>query len=211
MKAPTDYLEAAKAQEIAAQLEAQGYAVVREPSGPEQGFDLVARKGDRALAYEIKAKPALGAATEQIRVLRQKARELGFDTFRLVIVGPPHETNVRIEDLDEKLLAYLSENTPRELEELSANTIVREICYVEFDTIEIGAQAVRVVGTGVVDVMLNGVYGKTGDLSGETDFPLDFDVVLDRDLQIREVRSIRVDTSSFFDWMEKPAVLEAAA
>ena len=54
-------------------------------------FDLVAVKGHRRIAYEVKVRQTLGVAAEQIASLRARARREGFDEFRLVVVNEPRE------------------------------------------------------------------------------------------------------------------------
>lgn len=203
------YLEAAKREEVAAQLEAAGYEVARRArqSSLPARFDLVAKKNGERLAIEVVAQSQLTASMDRIRQLRQSAREQGFTAFRLVIVSPPRETNVRIEDLPEKLYGYLQENVPGELAELSPRAFVEEVSAIEFGTVEVTAEEIRVVGTGVVDVAVNSLDGEPDDeATWSTDFPFDFDIALDHRLEIRGQPNIRVDTSSFFDGNETPAV-----
>ena len=58
------YLEAAKTEEIAAQLEAAGYRVVRQPSRAPR-FDLVAKKNGKRLAIEVVAQSRIMGMAER--------------------------------------------------------------------------------------------------------------------------------------------------
>ena len=92
------------------------------------------------------------------------------------------------------------ENMPPELDELSSNTHVSDVSSIEVDTIEVDSTGVLVKGSGVVEVELEYDGGDNRDgLTLETDFPFDFDVVLDSELRLQDVHDIRVDTSSFYE------------
>ena len=53
------YLQAAKIEEVASRLEAEGYRVVVGPSGQDDGYDLVAERGAEKLAIEVKDRASL--------------------------------------------------------------------------------------------------------------------------------------------------------
>lgn len=55
MIAPARYLEAAKLEELAQGLEAEGYNAAKEVSDGEVVYDLVASKNGRKIVYEVTA------------------------------------------------------------------------------------------------------------------------------------------------------------
>lgn len=196
---PVEYLEAAKLEDIAADLARQGFEVTREPAGADSDFDLVARRGDRVIAVEVKARSSLGDSAAQIAGLRKRALERGYSEFRLVVVNPPREAHIEIDRLCDVLAEHLTNQAfPESLDEVSTRTIIEGVTDLEIDSLEIDERGIHVVGSGSVDVELNYGGGEERDgLTTSSAFPFSFDVVLDHKLHIQEVGSIDVDTSSF--------------
>jgi hypothetical protein len=198
MTAAVQYLEAAKLDEIARELEREGYGVVRSFPEGDVVYDLVATRGDRKVAVEVKARSALRESAESIRQLRERARAHGYDEFRLVVVSPPRERQVEIAGLDDVLLRYMVDNVPAELDGLSSHTYLDAVSDIDVSSIEVTADGIRVVGTGIVEVTLEYGGGESRDgVSWEADFPFDFDVLLNHELEITEVHHLVCDTSSF--------------
>jgi hypothetical protein len=193
----TDYLEAAKIEEIASQLRGQGFEV--RTGDADTGYDLIATRAGERIAMQVKARSELGDSADQIARLREQARRDGYD-FRLVVVNPPRERAVEVEGLMQRLDEYLTENPPPELERLSSHTRMSGVSDLEIDSLEVTREGVHVTGNGVVDVELeySGGEAKDGVTSG-ADFPFSFDVLLDQELHIRRVNTLTVDTSSFYE------------
>ena len=120
--AVSDYLEIAKTEELAAQLRAAGYDVTLNAPASESAirYDLLATRNGERIAFEVKARTQFGGSADQINYLRKLARHDGINEFRLVLVNPPHKTDVNIDGLDIKLLTYLADDMPSELSELAS-------------------------------------------------------------------------------------------
>lgn len=200
MPAPVEYLEAAKIEEVASQMEADGYTVTRQHRNGANVYDLVATKAEEKIAVEVKARSALREATGQVRELRERAYSEGFTEFRLVITNPPHETRVEIDGLDDQLSRYFSSHLPETLSSLSKSTRATGVSSVEIDAVHVSADGVSVIGTGIVQVRLEDDMGATPADAGWTiDFPFTFKVMLDHTLTLASVTGLAVDTSSFHD------------
>jgi hypothetical protein len=196
MKA-TEYLEAAKVEEVAAHLRRQGYDVDASPAGADEGYDLLARKADRKVAVLVKAQSELREAAAEIAKLREQALRDGYDEFRLVVVNPPHEKTVEIEGLSNLLTEYMTNHFPGELDQLSSHALIESVSGVEADSVEIGKDGIRVRGSGIVDVALQDAGGEDRDgITSHTDFPFRFDVLLNHDREIEQAH-LDVDTSRF--------------
>lgn len=194
------YLEAAKADQVAAELEAAGYDIVREPENPGDTYDLLATKDGKTIAIEIKARSVLQQASEQIRRLREQALQRGYNEFRLIIANPPREKTIEIEGLEEALTHHLTEAVPQELYDVASQPYIYGLSDLEINAINVSEDGIRVIGTGFVDVALKWGGGEERDgLTLNTDAPLSFDVTLNNDLQIGEVHQMNIDTSSFED------------
>lgn len=199
MNASLKYLRAAKIEELAAQLRSDGYEVSVGAEGPDEGFDLVARKAGRKLAVEVAAQGALKDSLPDIHRLREQARDQGYDDFRLVVVNPPRAVEAEVEGIKDVLRHYLATNVPSKLAELATHTAVESVVLVEIDQLDVFKSGIHVAGKGVVDVRFDS-NGAPGDMASGTDgLPFTFDVTLDPNLQLQQVHKIDIDTSSYDD------------
>lgn len=205
MTASIDYLEAAKIEELTSQLRDEGYRVTVHPDGEDEGYDLVAEKNNRKVAVEVKFNARLRESAETIMALRRRAIERGYNEFRLVVVSPPHETDVHIEGLDKKLFEHLSKSPPDALKNGLESPRIESVRELEIDSISVTAEGTRVTGNGVVRVWerpTDGVYVTNiprSTLQWATGLPFSFEIKLDNELRITDVYKIDVDTSSWVD------------
>jgi len=218
MRVSLDYLEAAKIEEIAAQLQADGYVVESEASvtalDQTTYYDLIATKPGRRVAIEVKAAPRLKGFAQQLRELRRRAREQGLDEFRLVVVTPPPDRAISVAGFDERLRSHLLDQGVA-LETRGAfppGTVVSNVSNVEINTLEWTGDENRATGTGVLDVILNGAQTtltRNPEPIWAADFSFDFDAVLDPERRILRC-NVRVDTSSLRDEIENLSAPVAA-
>lgn len=223
MTTSIEYLEAKKIEDIASQLRGEGYEVTISPTGTDEGYDIVASKGDKKLAVEVKVNSQLRDSAALIKTLRRRAIEHGYDEFRLVVVSPPREVKVSIEKLEEELFKYMEQNLPSTLAGNSLQNLgelglpdVNEIRLVgigeiDVDSIDITTDGVQVGGNGVAEIEIDyweiheepfwsaGFPPQDGRslTKWKTDVPFTFNVMLNHDLTISKTQKIEVDTSSF--------------
>ena len=193
MKTPVDYLVASKVEDLASELSSHGYDVRRDVVMGDYRIDLVAASGGEKIAIEVVAGSRLQGAAQQISHLRREAREQGFEEFRLAVVNPPHSVAVEIAGLEEEQVRHLWEKWPEYGRELCILTTHLFVSQIEPDKVEVAPEEIRVAGTGVVMAR----FEYEGAHPGSMDFPLTFDVTMDRALHIREIRRLDVDTTSF--------------
>ncbi len=193
------YFEAAKTEELARQLESQGYKITRRPARSDAyNYDLIATKNGHKIAFDVILRSNLQQRIGSIADLRERAHQQGYNEFRLVVIDPPRQTVVEIEGIEGLLLAHLREDVPQELLDLSSYVRVEDVNYVETNSVEINADGIHVVGSAVVDVDLQYGGGQERDgLDYTIDVPFRFDILLSHDLEIKEVNELVVDTSSF--------------
>lgn len=193
-----DFLERAKQEELAADLERQGYHVTLEPTGEYWHFDLLAERGAERIAYEIRARSRLKASAIEVAQLRAAAKRAGVTDFRLVVVTPPRQIEVIVEGIDTQLYSHLADETPEELDELSSGTRVDGVTDVDFESVVVSPSGIHLRGHATVELELN--YGGGEERHGLTtgaSVPLYFDVVLGHDLRISQVNELDLDTSEF--------------
>ena len=203
MSAATQYLEAAKIEELVQKFLAKGYTVEQDaPAGPGKSaprYDILARHGDDTIAIEVKASGQLRSAASEIAQLRAHAHAMGFKEFQLVVAQPPRRVNVVVEGLEQKLTVYLVEHTPEALRYLSSYVRVEEVYDVDIDELTDGVDGMRVTGTGLVRVNLAFGGGAEKDgLDMFESFPFHYRVMLDAERRMT-VAEIDVDTSGWED------------
>ena len=195
------YLEAAKVEEVAEQLKSEGYQVVLNQTEPDANlrYDIIATKGGKRIAVEVKARSHLRDSVRLIRDLREQATRQGYDEFRLVIANPPRERIIEIDNFKGILYDYLVNGSFPEIEELSERTSIEDVSDIDIDSIEVNANGSDVRGTGLMSISLE--YGggnpKNG-LSVDYDFPFTFIVTLSHNMHIEDSQ-ITIDTSGFFE------------
>lgn len=186
------YLEESKLAEIAQHYEALGYQV----EAGKEGFDLVAKRGDDRIAFEIKVASTRPHSQRTISKLRSKAKRLGMH-LNIVLLRKPHQIEVEIENLEEILHRKLKDDVPEEIRELSSNSIIEEVADLEIDRCRISKTEISLRGTGYIGVELN--YGGSRDgATAYEGYPFSFEVILDHDLSIASDLAVQVDVSSFY-------------
>jgi len=196
MSTALDYLEADEIDQLAARLQRQGYTIEREYPSGQYRIDLVASKPNERIAFEVKARPHLRAAQEQLRHLREATTREGFTDFRLVVVSPPRKTRVAVEGLDRQLLQYLMDHIPGPLQNLATNPRIEWVSNLEIGSIDVAREGIELAGTGVVEVTLE--FGDSRDPAVSPDaFPFRFRARLGHDLRLESVEELEVDVSGF--------------
>lgn len=195
------YLEAIKIEQVAEQLTLEGYHVLFNQATPDTSlhYDIVATKAGKRIAIGVKARSQLRDVAHSIRDLREYATQQGFDEFRLVVVNPPHERTIEIDNFESILYGYIVNNSFTDIDDLPGRASIEDVSGIDIDSIDIKVDGMHVRGTGVISVSLEHGGGDANDgVSVDYDFPFTFFVILTHDMRIPE-SVIDIDTSSFFE------------
>ncbi|MBV9038904.1 MAG: hypothetical protein JO182_30745 [Acidobacteriaceae bacterium] len=197
----TEHLIGLRRAEVASELEQQGYKVEMEVPFDSQRVDLIARKqGAKPLVYEFTLPANLHTSSRDLVQLRRAAADKGFD-FKLVIVTPPRRIDVHVDGLEQRLSEALRDDVHQtSLTELATHVIVDGVSDVEITSLTVRGGQTDVEGQGLVSVTLE--YGGGAERDGVTNsdsFPFDFDITLNAQREIVNVRMLEVDTSSFYE------------
>ncbi len=197
----TEHLLALKRAEIVSELEQQGYSVESEARVDNEQADLVARKpGGKTVLYEFKLPSSLHTSSDQIQRLRRTAAENGFE-FKLVVVTPPKRIDVTVDGLERGLYnSFLERLDSTDLSSLASHVMVEDVSDIEISALKVHGKLTDVAGHGVVGVCLE--YGGGEERDGVTSYdtyPFEFDIALNSHREIAEIRTLEVDTSSFYD------------
>jgi len=157
--------------------------------------DIVARKNNKVIVFEIKSGPWNNTKTEQVSKLRDYVvNNLGAE-FKLVLINSPEEKSIYVDGIEDILRDILHDYT-YEVAELATHVHFENINSVELTFIEVGQERIKVHGYGIVSYELE--QGSNSDISSES-FPFTFELELDRKLEPKEPYKINIDTSSFFE------------
>jgi hypothetical protein len=119
--------------------------------------------------------------------------------FRVVVAVPPPSAEVTIENLGTTLLSYFREHgSPEALDAISSSTQIEDVTDIEIESVDIGRDGIHVAGRGYVDLGLS--FGGEADSIGSTAFdslPFAFDLDLDANLSITQVKRLSFDTSGY--------------
>lgn len=129
--------------------------------------------------------------------LHKEAFKQGFSEFRLVVVSPPREVDVRIDGLAEGLLERLKTDVSPELRGLSSSVKILRVAMIEPDSVHMTMEGVRMAGTAVVELELRDRDEDGREIPWTIDFPFTFDLTLGHDPNIRQIHDLCVNVSSF--------------
>ncbi len=146
--------EQAAVEQLAANLERDGYKVEREANLQGVHVDLLASRGEEMIICEVKVPDPAGASAWVTSVAKMQAiaKDIGA-RFRLVVVRVPHETSIYIEGLESAIERYLIEHTPEKILELAHDATVLDVDGVHLTSLTY-VNGFDLVGTGDVLVSL---------------------------------------------------------
>lgn len=147
------YLKAAAVDQLAFDLETQGFTVKRKGTGSddERHFDLVARRGGETGFYVVRVAGQRHGPQEMPLSMLTKDLRLKNGRFHLVVVRPERGTDVSVSGLADALRRSLSSDQTGELRRSSNHLSVEGVDGVEIERIEVrhGGE-IDVTGTAVL-------------------------------------------------------------
>lgn len=191
------FLERAAAEELASKLTDDGWAIEREADVDGNRVDLVARRDGEAVFYEFKLAGTASpdAWSKELVAQQQSARRHGA-RFRLILVRPPRQMELEIEEIEQMLFLALSESPPWQVADIAGHTMVDDVSGVDLTSIRIRGVLAQVEGEASLGVTLQTGGGE--HVSSET-FPFSFSATLDLAAGLAgEVEVHDVDTTSWY-------------
>ena len=158
----TQAIHNAKISELEEFYRNKSYQVIKKPTVEDMAFDLLVKKGDRQIIFDVKTAPLTTTAKESILRQQKLAKEKGFD-FRLVTVSRPKSPSIDIEWLHDELLKKLM-TLPGELDNLATHVSVEDVEF-EYQSIHISNRVAEVDVSGVIDIKLQ--YASNSDFKND--------------------------------------------
>jgi hypothetical protein len=198
-----EYMAKAAVEQIASEYQEKGYEVVGESEFPGIRADLIVKKEKEIIVFEIKAGNWDAEKRQSVKHIRNRAvHELGAK-FKLVLVNLPEPPSIEVEGLELIFFELLPEYCADELSRVATHTWIDEIADIEIKYLLIQKDEIEVQGSAVVSLGLQ--YGSDSDftrgdgLRTSDSFPFHFHIVLDGNLKLKEVHSLEMDISDFFN------------
>lgn len=196
------YYHAAAAEQLRDEYSNQGYEVSLEESVGPYRLDMVARKGEEIIFFEIKTGDVRAETKRRIKDLSEYIKkEYPKGKFLLLAVRYPEDDTIEIDGIDEIIFDYVVSNgTPSDLDELSTYTAIDDIQNVTINRIEISHEGIWVDCEGQVCVDLSYGSGKDEESYGMT-FPFFLKGTLQYkgdELKLEDVEEFGADTSEFY-------------
>lgn len=200
------YLHRIAVDQLVADYSSKGYKVSENERVGEHEADLVVRKADEIIVFEVKTGKMTQQKREQVAGIGDFVRNHKNYKFFIVLATPPKPKKIDIPNLEQLLLEYLiNENFPGDLDRLSTHTRIKNVSSVTVDEVTVTEDgSIIAKGNGTVEVELQ--YGSANDDDGdvtEDSFPVNFEVILKRntnqELFIADTEFMEVDVSSFYE------------
>lgn len=196
------YLAKAAVDQLAEDYSRKGFEVSRDAELGDAKADLIAKKGDELIVFEVKSGKWTVEEREAVKRLRNQAvRDRG--RFVLVLAQQPSGKLVEIEGLEDLLAEVVEDRCQSELSELSTHTRIAGVADVDLASVTIGTETIEVRGSASVEIELQ--FGSNSDIGKEQGFtssevvPLDFHLALSLDRALREVLDLKLDLDSLLE------------
>lgn len=197
------YYHNAAVDQLSEQYKKKGYKVTVEENVGNFRVDMVARKGDSTIFFEVKTGDVRAETKARIREERRYLKDnYPNSKFLLVAVRYPDEETIIIENIEAILFDFfIGYGIPSELDELSANTTIKDFFNVSINSVEISNGSITIECEGEVEVKLD--YEKH---ESDADFNMSFPFVLKGKLEIIKEKlemvsldAFSADTSEFYE------------
>lgn len=198
MKIDKDYLKKyyhrAAVDQLSDQYKKRGYEVTIEERVGDYRIDMVARKGDSVIFFEVKAGDVRAETKTRIKQLSKFLKEAYPNgRFLLVAVRYPEEDTIIIDNLETILYEYLiSSGIPSNLDELSTHTTIEDIERVSINSVEISDDCIKLDCEGKVGVQLDYDNHESDAL-----FYMSFPFTLKGELEYVSGKLVMVDMEEF--------------
>jgi hypothetical protein len=159
--------EQATLEQLTADMQRQGYSVERAVPLGHRTADLIARRDEEVILFEVKVPGASDPAdwAPSVVGMQAEAKKLGAK-FQLVVARLPKQTTIRIEGLETALERFLADNMPDQLLRLSNRVMILEVDGIEYSSITY-EDGFQVTGEGDISLSLP-------EKGGDTIFPFSF-------------------------------------
>jgi len=197
------YYHKAAVDQLSDEYKARGYNITVEEKVGNFRIDMVARKEDAIIFFEIKTGEVRAETKERIKNLADfLKKEYPNSKFLLVAVRYPDDDTIVIDNLESILFDFfVGYEVPSELDELSPSTSIEDFSDVTVTSIEISHDTIKVECEGQVEVNLD--YDRhESDAGFDESFPFKLKgemQYVDGNLEMVDLDVFEADTSKFYE------------
>ena len=197
------YYHRAAVDQLCAQYNKRGYKVTVEERIGDYRVDMVARKDDSIIFFEVKTGDVRAETKARIKQQASYLKETypGCKFF-LIAVRYPDEDTIVIDNIEELVYDYLvSSGIPSDLDELSTHTSIEDVESVSVNSIDITNESILIECEGRVGVQLD-YDNRESDASFYMSFPFTMKGELeynDGKLEMVDMTEFEADTSEFYE------------
>ncbi|MAQ95404.1 MAG: hypothetical protein CMM84_18000 [Rhodothermaceae bacterium] len=190
------HLHDAAIEQLASDYESRGYSVEVEANFDGVRVDLIARRAEEVIVFEVKASKGLDHAVDSARKASHVADQLGAQ-FRLVLVGVPEPVEIEIEPVRDALQELAENKVADQLAGEASHFHSLYVEDIEYEAVRIQDDEVEVRGRAVLSLVLQ--YGSDGDvrrgngLERGASYPIRFHLMFDPEMDSAEVRSFEIE------------------
>ena len=197
------YYHRAAVDQLCEQYKKRGYKVTIEERVGNYRVDMVARKDDVVIFFEVKTGDVRAETKTRIKQQASYLKEAyPGSKFLLIAVRYPDEDTIVIDNIEELLYDYLvSKGIPSDLDELSTHTTIEYVERVSVNTIEISSDYIHIQCEGRVGVQLD-YDNHESDAPFYMSFPFTMKGKLeynDGKLEMVYMEEFETDTSEFYE------------
>jgi hypothetical protein len=191
------YYEQATIEQLMFDYRQNGYEVFPNHQIDKFCFDLVAKKDDETIVFELKAGEWISDKRLAIQQLRNFALHKMGAKFKLVLVNLPKEPELEIEDIESKFPDVLADHFINEFYRMATHFQVDDVSDINFTEVHVRKSELEIKGSGIVSV--NFQYGSDSDykedngLRWSDSFDFVFHLLLNKDLDIKEIYELEID------------------
>jgi hypothetical protein len=191
------YIEQAAIEQLASEYKQKGYEIVTEYKIGNIQADLLVKKDNDIIVFEIKVGEWNEKKRQLVRKIRNKVvHQLGAK-FKMVFVKLPEEPDIIVDDYENLLDELIQEQFIDEFSRLATHFWIDEITDISFNELFIRKVEIEASGSAIVTVGLQ--YGSDSDYKRDDgirfteSFSFQFHIVTDKNLKVKEVINLELD------------------
>lgn len=197
------YYHSAAVDQLCEQYKRRGYKVTVEERVGDYRVDMVARKDNTIIFFEVKTGDVRAETKSRIKQQASFLKEkYPGSKFFLIAVRYPEEDTIVIDNIEEIVYDYLvGSGIPSDLDELSTHTTIEDVESISINSIEISNDNILIECEGRICVQLD-YDNRESDTSFYMSFPFTMKGELeynDGKLEMVDMTEFEADTSEFYE------------
>ena len=197
------YYHRAAVDQLCEQYKRRGYKVTVEERVGDYRVDMVARKDNTIIFFEVKTGDVRAETKTRIKQQASFLKEkYPGSKFFLIAVRYPEEDTIVIDNIEEIVYDYLvGSGIPSDLDELSTHTTIEDVESISVNSIEISNDNILIECEGRIGVQLD-YDNRESDTSFCMSFPFTMKGELkynDGKFQMVDMEEFEADTSEFYE------------